>query len=338
MNYRLAPQVFFAQNGNDQETKLVGVSSSAFEQYEVSNDLAATLISEDPAISASDLTAKHGLADEVSAELSEALSGLADAGILISSDAIRESSEVSEDQRGSSWLPRAIQGPYHDVLTTRPDVAHLFETIQRFTFTTPAMLLALDSAIRYIVDNEVPGDIVECGVWRGGTLQAAALLTQQLDHSRHIWGYDTFSETWESPSANDALTSAPEVDLSQLTEFASESIDPLVSEEAVTRLLLATGVPEPQIHLVKGLVQETLAQEKPQQISLLRLDTDLYDSTRVELQELYDLVAPGGVIILDDYAKFTGPTKALHEFLNERRLFPLLNRLDEQGCMFIKEQ
>jgi len=91
------------------------------------------------------------------------------------------------------------------------------------------------------------------------------------------------------------------------------------------------SVPYPgeQVHFVKGLVQDTVPQEAPEQIAILRLDTDWYESTRHELEHLYPRLSPGGVLLIDDYGYWQGSRQAVDEFLEETGEQLLLLRMDE---------
>jgi hypothetical protein len=95
------------------------------------------------------------------------------------------------------------------------------------------------------------------------------------------------------------------------------------SLEDVRAGMAETGYPAERVHYHVGPVEETIPGEAPQTIALLRLDTDWYESTRHELEHLYDRVSPGGVVIADDYATWQGARKAVDEFL-ERTGAPLL--------------
>ena len=94
------------------------------------------------------------------------------------------------------------------------------------------------------------------------------------------------------------------------TLFGSETFN----EEGVRELLIGTGYPEEQLHFVRGPVEQTIPDEAPEHLALLRLDTDWYESTRHELEHLFPRLVPGGVLILDDYGHWDGARKAVDEF------------------------
>jgi len=99
---------------------------------------------------------------------------------------------------------------------------------------------------------------------------------------------------------------------------------------------LSIGYPEQQIHFVEGLVEETLPAEAPEEIALLRLDTDWYSSTKHELEQLYPRLAPGGVLILDDYGHWQGARRAVDEYFAENQITLLLNRVDSTARIGVK--
>jgi hypothetical protein len=106
--------------------------------------------------------------------------------------------------------------------------------------------------------------------------------------------------------------------------------------EDVRRNLLGTGYPTDRLHFVKGKVEDTIPGETPEQIALLRLDTDWYGSTKHEMQHLYPLVAQGGVLIVDDYGHWQGARSAVDEYLATNGIHLLLNRTDASGRLAIK--
>ena len=99
----------------------------------------------------------------------------------------------------------------------------------------------------------------------------------------------------------------------------------------VKQCLALANYPEDKVRYVVGDVVKTLAGNKPEQIAILRLDTDFYDSTKAELEQLYGLLSPGGILIIDDYGSWDGARKAVDEF-NAALPRPLfLARIDETG-------
>lgn len=217
----------------------------------------------------------------------------------------------------------------------------LWATIERVTprtMTSPPKLAALIEATRYVARNRIPGALVECGVWRGGSMQAIALALLQVgDADRELHLFDTFAGM-PPPSAEDTRTTevgaVPAEKL--LAESDRDSWVWAVADLADVREAMAeTAYPPDRIHFHPGLVEDTTPGEAPDVIALLRLDTDWYASTKHELEHLYDRLSPGGVLILDDYGDWDGARKAVDEWL-QRTGEPLFLAPMGSGCIAIK--
>jgi O-methyltransferase len=96
----------------------------------------------------------------------------------------------------------------------------------------------------------------------------------------------------------------------------------------------STGYPSDRVHYVKGLVEATVPQQAPDEIAILRLDTDWYESTKHELEHLWPRVRPGGVLIVDDYGHFEGARRAVDEFFGPG---VFLHRIDYTGRLVLKQ-
>ena len=210
----------------------------------------------------------------------------------------------------------------------------------KLTLLSCARLVSASLAVEYVVRSQIPGDLVECGVWRGGTSILMANKLKSLYSDKILFMYDTFTGM-TMPSSVDINTSSGE---NALDIFISKSrVDHnewcFASYDDVLSNLQRFDVVD-IAKLVKGPVEKTLLEPSnlPNQISLLRLDTDWYDSTLVELKVLYPLVSPGGVILIDDYGHWDGARKAVDEFFcslpsHEK---PLMWITDRSGRGFIK--
>ncbi len=224
--------------------------------------------------------------------------------------------------------------PDFDEQTTK-----IFNTVNPYTMTSPERIAALVEAVRYVVANDIPGDFVECGVWRGGSSMAAAMALKELgDISRELFLYDTY-EGMSAPTDEDVDIAGRSAEMKfsqrQLTEDSSEWCrSPL---DDVRRNLESTGYPLEKVHFVKGKVQDTIPGTIPAgPIAILRLDTDWYESTRHELQHLYPVLVENGVLILDDYGYWQGARKAVDEYFAANGLRPLMGRVDFAGRMILK--
>lgn len=211
--------------------------------------------------------------------------------------------------------------------------------VEGFTMTSTERQVALSRAVDYLVKNQVEGDIVECGVWKGGSMMLIARKLLQLnDSNRKLFLFDTF-EGMSEPNEKDvsAINHLTAAELLQKeNRLEGDNVWCYSSLEEVKSNLETTGYPQQKIFYFKGKVEETLPEPSVGKIALLRLDTDFYESTRHELETLYDLVVPAGVLIIDDYGHWTGSKKAVDEFIEERKLKIFLNRIDYTGRLAIK--
>jgi hypothetical protein len=202
--------------------------------------------------------------------------------------------------------------------------------------TTPPRVYALVRAVEYVASRDVPGAIVECGVWRGGSMMAAALTLRRVGAAnRNLYLYDTFAGMPPPSEADTTRSGECAADLLAQNDETSH-IWAIASLEDVRTAMLSVGYPQDRIHFVEGLVEETLPGTAPDEIALLRLDTDWYESTKHELEHLYPRLAPGGVLILDDYGHWQGARRAADEYLAENGITLLLNRIDSTARLAVK--
>lgn len=217
------------------------------------------------------------------------------------------------------------------------EAGEIIRRTKPFTLTSPARVAALCDAITYLVRNSVAGAVVECGVWRGGSMMAAALRLLELGvDDRDIYLYDTF-QGMTAPTMIDRETFSGRAAATRM-EIEKQGPDELraVSPERVRANVIGTGYPEGNVHCIVGPVEETLPVHSPADgIALLRLDTDFYESTRHELTHLYHRIVPGGVLLLDDYGHFEGARLATDQFLAGLRRTPLLTRIDYSGRLAV---
>lgn len=213
----------------------------------------------------------------------------------------------------------------------------IYETVKPYTMTDLNSIISLIHSVKYIVENGIEGDIVECGVWRGGCMMAVALSlnAEGGQVSRDLYLYDTFSGMVE-PTASDL-----QFDGKPAKQVWRENSDGLwcdASLEEVQANLRKTQYPFERMHFIKGRIEDTVPHTMPEKISLLRLDTDWYDSTKHELEHLYPLLSPNGILIIDDYGHWSGARKAVDEFLSQQKFKPFLQRIDYTRRLLIKPQ
>lgn len=187
--------------------------------------------------------------------------------------------------------------------------------------------------VKYIVENKIPGDIVECGVWRGGITQLAALTMIHLkDTSRKIYLYDTF-EGMPKPEDEDLDWDGNRaLDTWRTITLKGEKWGFGGDINSVNQLMLSTKYPKEKIIITKGKVENTIPNVIPKKISLLRLDTDFYKSTLHELNHLFPILVLGGILVIDDYGYYLGSRKATDEYFKKNKIKMLLSRINNLGA------
>jgi O-methyltransferase len=231
--------------------------------------------------------------------------------------------EPSSVDPGRQWgVPPDFDGP----------TVELVRRVQPYTMTSPERIAALKNAVEYVISSGISGDIVECGVWKGGSMMAVALTLQALGARRQLHLFDTF-EGMTTPGALDRDIAGK---LAATTMQVREGVWARSPIEEVRDAMRSTGYDERLITYVKGPVEDTLPRHAAPSIALLRLDTDWYESTKHELRHLFPRLNVGGVLIIDDYGHWEGARKAVDEYIDEYRLRLLLNRVDYTGRICVR--
>lgn len=207
-----------------------------------------------------------------------------------------------------------------------------------FTMTSMERMYAAFSATEYIEKSNIEGDIVECGVWRGGSAMVMAMkLMQMKSNSREIYLYDTYEGMSEPTDKDvDALGVHSSERLKKEDKKKGANIWCYATLDEVKQNMKGTGYPEEKIKYIKGKVEDTIPVSVPNKIALLRLDTDWYESTKHELIHLFPLLSKHGILIIDDYGHWRGSRQAVDEYFKELGIVPFLNRIDYSGRLYIK--
>ena len=182
--------------------------------------------------------------------------------------------------------------------------------------------------------RELPGDVVECGVGYGHTLLGWCALVEEEGDRRRIWGFDSF-EGFPEPTAEDESPRAP-----KRGEWNVANV------RTIHQLLVSAGFAprwiESHVTLITGFFDRSLAHYKGNQIALLHVDVDLYQSYKTVLDALYSRVVPGGVIAFDEYLntedhyRFPGAAQAIDEFLDRSR--ETIQRCEITGKYYLVKQ
>jgi O-methyltransferase len=219
-----------------------------------------------------------------------------------------------------------------------PEFGEILKKCRPYSIASRERLYAVFQATQYIVKNAIPGDFVECGVWRGGASMIALMVLKLLqDTSRKIWLYDTFAGMTE-PQPKDVRrwSGKPARNLWARGRRKDYNAWCYAPTEEVEENLRVAGYPMENITLIKGDVASTLTTHVPDCIALLRLDTDWYESTLRELEVLYPRLVHRGTLLIDDYGAYQGCRAAVDEYFEKHGINLLLQRTDYTGRMAVK--
>jgi hypothetical protein len=186
-------------------------------------------------------------------------------------------------------------------------------------------------AINYILQNNIEGVIIECGVDSGHFEHIWINELMKNNAVRDIYLYDTFGGLVE-PSEYDYTCQDAKLYQMNKDEVYNTWKCHVIDEktngwcytplEKVQHRLNSTGYPQDKLHYIVGDVMETLKDKTkiPEKIAILRLDTDWYESSKYELEQMYDNVVIGGVIIFDDYYHWDGQRRATDDFFTSKNI------------------
>lgn len=187
----------------------------------------------------------------------------------------------------------------------------------------------LEMACLTVLEEKIPGDFVECGIWRGGaSILMRGVLSIKNCHDRIVYVVDSF-EGLPPPNPLE-YPSDQGWDLYLFSELA-------VGLDEVAANFLRYGLLDDQVQFVKGWFKDTLPNLKSETISVLRLDGDLYESTIDILNNLYSKVSIGGFIIVDDYGAIEACANAINDFRRDHSIGTPLQIIDHSGVYWRKE-
>jgi O-methyltransferase len=180
----------------------------------------------------------------------------------------------------------------------------------------------LQLCVTDVLRRDVPGDLIETGVWRGGaTIFMRAILAAYGDNSRTVWVADSFQGL---PKPSGRYEADRGDDHWRYDELA-------VPASAVRENFARYGLLDEQVSFLEGLFQDTLADAPIEQLAVARLDGDMYESTIVALEALYPKLSPGGYLIVDDYGAVPGCRQAVEDYRRENGVTEPLVRIDWTG-------
>jgi len=220
------------------------------------------------------------------------------------------------------------------------DTTEIIKSTKPFSLASKERHFAIIEAVKYVTKHQIPGDIVECGVWKGGSVMIIAkTLINLKNQEKEIHLFDTFEgmtkpTEFDIPSSGSKLDTAKHFEKFKTGDDFSNWCKADLNE--VKNNVYSTGYNKEKFHFIKGKVENTLPQFAPEKISILRLDTDWYESTLHELIHLFPKLVKGGVLIIDDYGFWKGSKKAVDEYFTKNITKILLNRIDSTGRIAIK--
>jgi O-methyltransferase len=174
-----------------------------------------------------------------------------------------------------------------------------------------------------IINRNIEGDFVECGVYNGGSAGAISLALK--GSNKHIWLYDSF----------EGMPDTKEID----GEFAKQYVGLTVGKiEKVKECMDIAEIPEESYTIRKGWFEKSFELPRPKNISILHVDCDWYDSVLITLNTFYDSVQEGGVIIIDDFGHFEGCREAVYDFIKSKNIKPLFERFGHSQIFWIKNR
>ncbi len=225
----------------------------------------------------------------------------------------RHAAKLGQRNAPAQGFPRDFDLEYQEIVNA----------VRAYTMTSNDKLHALISATKYVHRYGIPGAIVECGVWRGGSMHAVARTLDRVgEHGRDLYLYDTFAGMTEPTPVDVRYDGEVGADL-LASNSKTSGVWAYASLDDVRRGFEQVPYPSDRVRFIEGRVEETIPAQAPDQIAILRLDTDWYESTMHELDHLYPRLVSGGVLMIDDYGYWQGSRLATNEFL-EKTGDPLL--------------
>ena len=205
----------------------------------------------------------------------------------------------------------------------------------QYSMTNFERMWSLIQSFHHVRQESLVGDFVECGVWKGGNIILLKKLIEKFNFKKNIYGFDTF-EGMVEPSFYDVNYNNKSAK-KMFDEHKKKDIGFAMCSLDDVKRNIKKNTKTNNIFLIKGKVENTLKNKKklPKKISILRLDTDFYESTKIELEILFPRLVKGGVLIVDDYGFWKGAKKAVDEYFCDYRQF--MHYVDHSCRLLIKK-
>ncbi len=219
------------------------------------------------------------------------------------------------------------------------NMVEIIREVKGFTMIDENRIKKNIEAIDYVIGQNIPGAVVECGVWRGGSMLSMIRRLQYHGISdRDVYLFDTF-EGMTAPTEFDIFkngNSAIETFRSRkkengVVDWCNASIDEVKAN------IFSSGYPQKKMTFIQGDVLNTIPNNSDFDIAILRLDTDWYESTLCELKHFYSRVSIGGLVIIDDYGSWLGARKAVDEFFGAVQRKPYFFKIEPSGALIFQK-
>jgi len=235
-----------------------------------------------------------------------------------------------EFKRKNNFIDR-----YHDyIVELTKEESEEIEKFKEICLASKLNLWSILQSIKYISYNKIPGDIVECGIYNGNTLSLLGKLINKYNLDKKIWGYDTFEQGFLKNSYSEF-----DIDFkNKKVALENDNTRYFTVSEVISNINQQDSFDPNKYFLIKGDIIKTLDDKKniPNKISFLRMDTDIYATTKKQLEILYPKLSIGGILHIDDYGLSPGAKKAVNEYFENQNIW--LHRVDLSCRYLIKEK
>jgi O-methyltransferase len=230
---------------------------------------------------------------------------------------------------------RKVNEKKKDIIEVNKYEKKLINKCLQYSMTNFERMWSLIQSFHHVRQESLVGDFVECGVWKGGNIILLKKLIEKFNFKKNIYGFDTF-EGMVEPSFYDVNYNNKSAK-KMFDEHKKKDIGFAMCSLDDVKRNIKKNTKTNNIFLIKGKVENTLKNKKklPKKISILRLDTDFYESTKIELEILFPRLVKGGVLIVDDYGFWKGAKKAVDEYFCDYRQF--MHYVDHSCRLLIKK-
>lgn len=211
----------------------------------------------------------------------------------------------------------------------------LIKKCLQYSMTNFERMWSLIQSFHHVKQESLIGDFVECGIWKGGNIILLKKLLQKFNVKKKIYCFDTF-EGMTKPTSYDSNYNEKSAQI-MYDEHKKKKIGFAECSLNEVKKNLIKNANIDNIFFIKGKVEDTLNNKKnlPKKISILRLDTDFYESTKIELEILFPRLVKGGILIIDDYGFWKGARKAVDDYFGDYRQF--FHYVDHSCRLLIKK-